>query len=328
MTTAVLPGPARAPTACCVGIDVSKHHLDLAVHQQGRPLRLANDAAGISALIEHLRPLAPTRIVLEATGGYEAACALALQEADLPVLVVNPRQARAFAKSQGILAKTDQVDARVLAHFAAVTTLTPRPLPTGPLRELATLVARRRQLLEQRTAEGNRRELSTGWVRASIDAVLTLLTSQLAAANAQIRALIAATPALAAQASQLQSVPGVGPVVAATLLGELPELGHVDRRQIAALVGVAPLACDSGQQRGRRRVWGGRASVRTTLYMAALVATRHNPLIRAHYHRLLAAGKPKKVALVACMRKLLVILNALLKHGTAWSPSPLKGNHP
>ena len=320
MTTAT-----ASPTPCAIGIDVSKQHLDLALHQQGQPQRLANDAEGIAMLVAQLRPRAPQLIVLEATGGYEAPCALALQEAGLPVLVVNPRQARDFAKSQGILAKTDRVDARVLAQFAATTTLAPRALPTGPLRELAALVTRRRQVQEHLTAERHRQPFADGLVAESLSAAIAEATRQLTQLTAAIGRLIRDTPALRTSAERLQSVPGVGPVVAATLLGELPELGQLSRRQIAALAGVAPLARDSGQQRGRRHVWGGRASVRQVLYMAALVATKHNPVIQAFYQRLLAAGKPKKLALVACMRKLLVILNALVKQATVWDahhPTP------
>lgn len=318
MTTATLPTAPAVPVAGFVGIDVSKAHLDLAIHGQSATARLANADAGIIALIAQLTPLAPRLVVLEATGGYEAPCALALQEAGVPVLVVNPRQARDFAKSQGILAKTDRVDARVLAHFAATTTLTARPLPTGPLRELAALVTRRTQLGEQLGAERNRRAQATGRIAASIAAVLTVLVAEQRAISAAITQLITTTPTLAAQATRLESVPGVGPIVAATLLAALPELGQLSRRQIAALAGVAPLARDSGRQRGRRPVWGGRASVRRVLYMAALVATKHNPVSQAFYQRRLAAGKAKKLALVACMRKLLVILNALVKQHTVW----------
>ncbi len=313
------------PMPCAIGIDVSKRHLDFAIHQQGTPQRLANDADSITTLGAQLRPLAPQLIVLEATGGYEAACALALQEAGLPVLVVTPRQARDYAKSQGILAKTDRVDARVLAQFAAPTTLAPRPLPTGPLRELSALVTRRRQVQDQLTAERQRRPFAEGLVAESLTAALTAYPRQLNQLTAAIGRLITATPALQVQAERLQSVPGGGPVVAATLVAELPELGPLSRRQIAALAGVAPLARDSGRQRGRRHVWGGRASVRRVLYMAALVASQCHPLIQAFYQRLLAAGKPKKLALVACMRKLLVILNALVKHATTWNahqPTP------
>jgi transposase len=320
MTTAT-----TRPTPCAIGIDVSKQYLDVVLHRQGAAQRVTNDPEGIAALVAQLRPCAPQLIVLEATGGYEAACALALQDAGLPVLVVNPRQARDFAKSQGILAKSDRVDARVLAQFAATTTLAPRPLPTGPLRELAALVTRRRQVQEHLTAERQRRPFAAGLVAESLTAAIAEYTRQLKQLTAAIGRLIRDTPALRGPAERLRSVPGVGPVVAATLLGALPELGTLSRRQIAALAGVAPLARDSGKQRGRRHVWGGRASVRQALYMAALVASKHNPVIRAFYQRLLAAGKPKKLALVACMRKLLVILNALIKHQTVWDahqPTP------
>ncbi len=277
MTTAT----AR-PTPCAIGIDVSKQHLDFALHRQGPAQRVANDPEGIATLVAQLLPLAPQLIVLEATGGYEAACALALQDAGLRVLVINPRQARDFAKSQGVLAKTDRVDARVLAQFAATTTLLPRRLPTGPLRELAALVTRRRQVQEQLTAERQRRPFAEGLVAESLSAAIAEYTRQLKQLTAAIGRLIRDTPALREPAARLQSVPGVG------------------------------------QHRGRRHVWGGRASVRGALYMAALVATKHNPVIRAFYQRLLAAGKPKKLALVACMRKLLVILNALVKHASVW----------
>lgn len=321
MTSAPVAPPTAPAVPCWVGIDVSKCHLDLAIHQQGKPQRLANDLEGIAALVAQLAVRTPALVVLEATGGYEAACALAVQDAGLPVLVINPRQARDFAKSQGILAKTDRVDARVLAQFAATTTLRPRPLPTGPLRDLAALVTRRRQVQEQRSAERNRLTFAAGLVATSLTAAIAEYTRQLTQLNAAIGRLIQTTPSLCAQAARLRTVPGVGPVVAATLLGELPELGQLDRRPIAALAGVAPLARDSGQLRGRRHVWGGRASVRGALSMAALVASRHNPVIRCFSQRLLAAGKPKKLALVACMRKLLVILNALVKHETAWNAS-------
>jgi transposase len=318
MTTLSVPLPTTPVAGCFVGIDVSKAHLDLAVHRQGNAQRLANADAGIAALVAQLTPLAPRLVVLEATGGYEAACALALQAAALPVLVVNPRQARDFAKSQGILAKTDRVDARVLAHFAATTTLAPRPLPTGPLRELAALVTRRRQVQDQLQAERQRLPFATGLIATSLQAAIRVYSEEVRTLTAALGALIKTTPSLREPAARLTSVPGVGPIVAATLLGELPELGQLNRRAIAALAGVAPLARDSGRQRGRRHVWGGRASVRRALYMAALVASKHNPVIRAFYQRLLAAGKAKKLALVACMRKLLVILNALVKQETVW----------
>lgn len=253
-----------------------------------------------------------------------------MQAAALPVLVVNPRQARDYAKSQGVLARTDRVDARVLAQFAATTTLGPRALPTGPLCALAALVTRRRQVQGQLTAERQRRPFADGLVAESLAAAIAEATRQLKQLNAAIGRLIRDTPALRGPAERLRSVPGVGPVVAATLVAELPELGTLSRRQIAALAGVAPLARDSGRQRGRRHVWGGRASVRQVLYMAALVATRHNPVIQAFYQRLLAAGKAKKLALLACMRRLLVILNALIKHATVWDAhhSLPQGNQP
>ncbi len=269
MTMATLLAAAPAPLAPApggyVGIDVGKDLLALAVHGAPLPPPLANDAAGITALVTQLTVWAPTLIVVEAVGGYEASCALALQEAALPVLVVNPRQVRDFARSQGILAKTDRVDARVLAHFAAITTLTPRPLPIGAVRELATLVGARRDLVAAQVNVRNQRTLLDGVAAASLDRVLATLAAEIAALSAAITALIAATPVLAGADALLQGVPGVGPIVAATLLAELPELGTLSRRQIAALVGVAPFARDSGRGHARRQCWGGRAPVRTAL---------------------------------------------------------------
>ncbi len=309
--------------AVFIGIDVAQQHLDWA-QDGGRPRRERNTPAGIAALVAALAPLAPRKIVVEATGGYEQALVLALAAAELPVLLINPRQVRRYAQSEGILAKTDQLDARVLAAFAATTRLEPRPLPAPERRTLAALVTRRQQIQAQLVAERNRLPLADPAVAAGLTAAVAFYTGQLRALEAQIRAFIRDCPSLQAQAALLQSVPGVGPVVAATLLGALPELGTLSGKQLAALVGVAPFNRDSGQQRGRRTIWGGRAPVRQTLYMAALVASRHNPVIRTFYQRLLAAGKPKKLALVACMRKLLVILTALLRTTTPWRPNENK----
>lgn len=313
---------SATPSPVFIGVDVAKAQLDWAIDGQKRPWRAHNTAAGIAALVAHLALLAPAKIVLEATGGFEGPLALALAEAGLPVLIVNPRQVRRYAQAEGVLAKTDQLDARVLAAFAATTRLEPRPMPTAEQRTLAALVTRRTQLLTLRQAERNRQPLADAAVADSLAASVAFFTAQLATLTTQIHACIAAAATLRAQAALLQSVPGVGPVVAATLLGALPELATLGPKPLAALVGVAPFNRDSGTHRGRRQVWGGRAPVRQALYMAALVASRHNPVLRTFYQRLVAAGKPKKVALVAVMRKLLTILRAIVQQGRAWGDRP------
>ncbi len=314
MTTAT-----ATPCACYVGIDVAKAHLDLAVHGPGQqPWRVANDAAGIAATVQRLQALTPTRVALEATGPYHLALAYALQQAGLPLLVTNPRQVRDFAQSQGRLAKTDRLDARVLAHFAASTTQAPRPLPDSPTRSLRQLVARRREVQTQLVAERLRRAEAEPAVRALIDAHLAWLREHLAAVTAALDAAVSAAPRWLDTTKLLRSVTGIGPVVAATLVAELPELGTLSRQQIAALAGVAPFHRDSGQFRGQRHCWGGRARVRPALYMAALVAVRHNPVLRAFYQRLVAKGKRKQVALVAVMRRLLVIANAMVRDNQRW----------
>ena len=255
---------------------------------------------------------------MEATGGRQLPVAAALATAGLAVAVVNPRQVRDFARAIGQLAKTDALDAQLLARFAEVVQPTPRPLPDAQAQELSALLARRRQLVGMRTAERNRLDTALPAVRPRIQAHIAWLDDELAALDHDLRDAVQASPLWRERENLLRSVPGVGPTTALTLLAEVPELGHLDRKAIAALVGVAPLACESGTLRGRRVVWGGRARVRAALYMAALVATRHNPTIRAFYQRLCAAGKPKKVALTACMHKLLLILNAILRHHTPW----------
>jgi transposase len=287
---------------CFVGIDVAKAQLDIAVRPSGERWAVSNDAEGVVTLVEQLQPLHPTLIVLEATGGLERVATAALATAGLPVVVVNPRQARDFARATGQLAKTDALDARALAHFADVIRPTLRPLPDAQTQELRALLGRRQQLIGMRTAEQNRLAGTSGRLIQDIEAHIAWLNARIATLDDDL----------------LQSVPGIGPVCARTLLLELPELGTLTRQQIAALVGVAPLNRDSGTLRGRRTIWGGRAHVRTVLYMGTLVATRFNPQIKAFYQRLLAAGKIKKVALTACMHKLLTILNAMLKHRTSW----------
>jgi transposase len=303
-----------------VGIDVSKQQLDIAVRPTARLWTVGNDEAGVSALIAELRQLAPTLIVLEATGGLELPLAGALATAALPVAIVNPRQVRDFARSTGVLAKTDRLDAQLLARFADVVRPEPRPLPDAQAQELSALVLRRRQLIDMLTAEKNRLSTASRRIRPQIQAHIEWLHRQLAQFDDELRELVRNSPLWREKEDVLRSAPGVGPVLATTLLAGLPELGTLTRQQIAALVGVAPLNRDSGTLRGRRTVWGGRAPIRAVLYMATLVATRRNPVIAAFYQRLVAAGKARKVALTACMRKLLTILNAMLKHRTPWAP--------
>ena len=308
------------PTASFVGIDVSKHQLDIAVRPRGETWTVAHDEAGLSALVARLRALAPTLIVLEATGGLEVALAGALATATLPVAVVNPRQVRDFARSTGTLAKTDRLDAQLLAQFADTVRPEPRPLPDAQAQELTALLQRRRQLVEMLTAEKNRLALASRRIRPQLQAHIEWLHKQIAQFDDDLRQLVRASPLWREKDDLLRSAPGVGPVLATTLLAALPELGRLTRQQIAALVGVAPLNRDSGTLRGRRTVWGGRAHVRAVLYMSTVVAMRHNPVVAAFYHRLRAAGKAPKLALTACMRKLLTILNAMLKHHTHWAP--------
>jgi transposase len=303
-----------------VGIDVSKAQLDVALRPTGETWSVPHDDAGLDTLVARLQPVTPTIIVVEATGGWEVRVAGALAGAGLPVAVINPRQARAFARATGQLAKTDRLDAQVLARFAEAVRPTPRPLPDEAAQALLALLTRRRQMVDMLTAEKNRLGQAHGSVRAQLRTHITWLERQVTARDTEISTLIRQSPVWRDRDDLLQSVPGVGPVFSTTLMAGLPELGTLSRQQIAALVGVAPLNHDSGTLRGTRTCWGGRASVRTVLYMATLVATRCNPVIRACYTRLRAAGKATKVALVACMRKLLTILNAMLKHRRPWCP--------
>ena len=302
-----------------VGIDVAKATLEVAVRPSGDERQLSNDPTGIAELVVWLQTVCPQVIVVEATGGYEAPLVAELGVAHLPVVVVNPRQVRDFARATGRLAKTDRLDAQVLAHFGQAVRPTPRPLPNDAAQALAALVERRRQVVAMRTAEGNRLGATrVALVRTRIQAHLAWLEADLREVDDDLRQRLRASPLWRAQDDLLQSVPGIGPILSLTLLAELPELGRLSHGEIAALVGVAPLNRDSGTLRGRRAVWGGRRAVRTVLYMGTLRATRCNPAIRTFYERLLAAGKAKKVALVACMHKLLTILNAMLKHQTSW----------
>jgi transposase len=302
-----------------IGIDVAKAWLDVASSGEERVWRVDNDGDGIAALVAEVTARSPRLIVLEATGGHETAVTAALAAAGLAVAVVNPRQVRDFARATGQLAKSDALDARVLALFAARVQPPPRPLPDAVAQDLAALLARRRQLLEMRTAEQHRRPTLAPRLRPALDAHVLWLNQQLAELDRELDQTLRASPVWREKEELLRSIPGIGPVVARTLLGELPELGRLTRWEVAALAGVAPLNQDSGQRRGPRRTWGGRAPVRAALYMAAVTATRCNPALRTLYARLREAGKPPKVALVACMRKLLTIANAILRDGVPWS---------
>jgi len=309
---------------CFVGIDVAKAQWDIALRPAGERWAVANDASGVATLVDRLQTLHPTLIVLEATGGLERAATAALAAAGLPVVVVNPRHARDVARATGPLAKTDAVDARALAHFADVIRPTPRPLPDAQTQELRALLGRRQQRIGMRTAEQNRLTGTNARLAKDIAAHITWLNADIATLDDDLETMLRASPLWRENDDVWQSAKGIGPVCAHTLLRELPELGTLTRQQIAALVGVAPLNGDSGTMRGRRTMWGGRAPVRTVLDMGTLVATRSNPQIKVFYERLLAAGKVKKVALTACMHKLLTILNAMLKHRTPWQPQEVQ----
>jgi len=301
-----------------VGIDVSKADLQIAVRPHGTQWSVHRSDEELPKLVEQLRGLAPARVVLEATGGLELPVAGALAAADLPVVVINPRQARDFAKATGRLAKTDPIDATVLAHLGQALQPDVRPLPDAATRELAALLSRRRQIVDMITAEKNRLAGAPMRIRAGISSHIEWLQTQLDGVDNDLQSALRDHHVWRDKDALLQSVPGVGPVLSVTLLAKLPELGTLDRRQIACLAGVAPLNRDSGQYRGARRVWGGRAEVRSVLYMATLAATRWNPAIRVFHQRLLAAGKKPKVAITACMRKLLTILNAMVKSAQSW----------
>jgi transposase len=302
-----------------VGIDVAKAELVTALRPTAEFFAVPNDDAGIAVVVKRLKVLSPALIVLEATGGYETAAVASLAAAGLPVVVANPRQVRDFAKATGQLAKTDRVDAFILALFAERIRPPVRPLPDEQTRILNALLTRRRQLLEMLTAEKNRFAHAQDPVRRDIAQHVRWLERRVADVDKDLDQTIQQSTVWRAKENLLRSVPGVGPVVSRTLMAYLPELGGLDRKKIAALVGVAPLARDSGTMRGKRKVWGGRAPVRAVLYMGTLVATKHNPAIRDFYARLVAAGKPKKVALTACMRKLLTILNAMVRSNTRWN---------
>lgn len=306
------------PAEVFIGIDVSKAHLDVAVYAVDAPWQVANTDEGIGALVTRLCELQPRLIVLEATAGFELHLVAELAAAGLPVAVTNPRRVRNFARSIGQAAKTDRLDAQLLAHFAAAVRPAVRPLPTGEAEQLSALLTRRRQIVEMLTVEQNRLVSVRPPMRADVEEHVTWLRQKLAKLDADLDDFIHASPLWKAKDELLRSAPGIGRVTASTMVALLPELGSLNRQQIAALVGVAPLNRDSGRKRGKRRIVGGRAAVRSVLYMAALSASQHNPVIRKFYEHLLAHGKEKKVALTACMRKLLVILNAMLRTNQPW----------
>ena len=301
-----------------VGIDVAKAQVDVAVRPTGQRWVVSFDETGVGELVSQMEDLSPALVLLEASGGLELPLVAALAAAALPVVVVNPRQVRDFARATGTLAKTDALDAAVLAHFAEAVRPPVRPLRDAETQALNALAARRHQVMIMLVSEKNRLSSATIAVRPRIEAHIAWLERELDDLDEGLRQTLRQSPVWREKEGLLRTVPGVGEQLSLTLLAYLPELGTLDRRKIAALVGVAPFNRDSGTLRGKRTVWGGRARIRAVLYMGALVASRHNPVIRDFYERLLAAGKPKKLALIACMRKLLVILNSMLKHGSPW----------
>jgi transposase len=305
-------------TGIFVGVDVSKARLDVAVRPSGDTVTVPYDETGIADLVVRLQTWQPAAVVLEATGDLESAVVSALAAAGLPVHVVNPRQVRDFARATGQLAKTDALDAQLLAQFGEVLRPAPRPLPDEATQALSAVLTRRRQLIEMLTAEKNRLSQTRPSLRERLEAHIAWLTRELRRVEAELDTAIRHSPVWREQDDLLQSMPGVGPGLSRTMLAELPELGTLSSKQLAALVGVAPHTRDSGTLRGKRTIWGGRAVVRTALYMATLVATKWNPVIKTVYHQFLARGKAKKVALVACMHKLLIILNAMVKYRTPW----------
>jgi transposase len=304
-----------------VGVDVSKAHLDVGVRGSDDVSTFPNSEHGVSELVQRLAELSPALVVMEATGGFEVPAAASLAASGIAVVIANPRQVRDFAKATGQLAKTDQIDAHILALFAERVRPPVRPLPDEAARELDAIIGRRRQIIDMITAEKNRLGFALAPVQKGIQKHIRWLERQLSDVDSDLDNLIRKSPVWKAKSDLLREVPGVGPNLARTLIAELPELGQLTHKEIAALVGVAPFPRDSGLIRGKRMVWGGRASVRTALFMSTWSASRWNPVIRVFYQRLRANGKPPKVALVACMRKLLTILNAMLRDGREWDPS-------
>jgi len=303
-----------------VGLDVSKDTLDLAVRPDEKHWQTANSEEAFPELVDRLKALEPTLIVIEATGGLERAVVVAMAEAELPVAVVNPRQTREFARATGRLAKTDEIDAADLAFFGEAIEPEPRSLPDATVQTLSALNTRRQQLVKMLTAERNRLNTALPPARPSLREHIRWLEREQEKVESELQRLIDQDLSLRSKFRLLCSVKGIGPATSYALISQLPELGKVNRKEIAALVGVAPFNRDSGRWRGKRTTWGGRGGVRAQLYMAAMSASQHNPVIRAFYQRLIEAGKPKKVALTACVRKLVVILNAMIKNGTLWDP--------
>lgn len=304
----------HVPSNVFIGVDVSKDCLDVAVAPSGESMRFANSEDGIALLADFLKPRNPERVLFEATGGWEMNAVNHLAAQRLPLVVLNPRQLRDFAK-------TDAIDARILARFGQAVRPEVRSLKPLELRKLDALNTRRRQIVEMLTAEQNRLVSAPEWVRPDIEELIAILKKRLAAINRDLNKLIRKSPLWREKDKILQSFPGVGPITASTIIAALPELGTLTRRQVAALVGVAPLNCDSGTHKGKRKIWGGRADIRSVLYMCAMTAARCNPVIRPFYQKLLRAGKPNKVARTACMRRVLVILNAMMRSNTCWQPT-------
>jgi len=302
-----------------VGIDVAKDSMEVRVHQEPESREYANDENGLCKLITRMKKLAPGLIVVESTGGYEAEIVSELQAEDFPVVVINPRYIRDFARSVGILAKTDKIDARVIAHYAAVIQPVPRALPDEETRQLRAIMVRRRQTITMLTSEKNRLQQAAEVVKGRIQTHINWLEQELDEVNKQLKQMIKKNAEWQEKDALIQSVPGVGPNLSITLLSEFPEMGSLNRKQIAALGGVAPFNRDSGTLRGKRTIWGGREMVRSATYMSTFVAIRFNPVLKTFFNRLIGAGKPYKVALIACMRKLLCILNAMLKNRTTWN---------
>ena len=309
-----------------VGIDVSKEHLDVLLLPSELKKRVTNDESGCAELLSWLTSETPSRIILESTGGLETLVASVLSAASLPVVIVNPRQVRDFAKACGMLAKTDALDARIIARFAQAIQPEIRPLKDEMSQTLSALVARRRQLVEMLSAEKNRQSSAPRATRKSIELHISWLKNQIASDDDDISTFIQSSPIWKAKGEILTSVKGIGNVTASTILAALPELGTLRRQKIAALVGVCPYNRDSGKFKGKRSIWGGRAAIRSVLYMATLTATRFNPVIKAFYERLTKAGKPPKVALTACMRRLLTILNSMIKNNQKWDHGKFQFN--
>ena len=311
----------EAQVKCFIGIDVSKAQLDVYIHPTAERYCVKQTEEALVAMGENLQSLNPVLVVLEASGGFECSVAGVLATMNLPVVVVNPRQVRDFARATGTLAKTDLIDAQILARFAEAIKPEVRPIPDDCVQKLSSIAKRRRQIVEMLTMEKNRLSQASGMVATSINDHIVWLTQCLNTIDKDLRISLRESPVWREKEELLRSVPGVGPVLTASVIAYLPELGRLNRKQIAALVGVAPLNRDSGTFKGKRSVWGGRGHLRTILYMGTISAVRFNPTIKIFYERLRQAGKPPKVAITACMRKLLTILNAMFKHNVSWNPN-------